>query len=216
MRREGVDHEVVDHRHAQGDGCLDRRIVRLLDERRGEREGFIETAMRTLQHALAEAGIAADIAGRPKHFYSIWKKMQRKGGEFSSLYDIRALRLLVKDVASCYAALGVVHTLWPPVPSEFDDYIARPKGNQYQSLHTAVVGPQGKTLEVQIRTHEMHAFAERGVAAHWRYKEATTAAVASLTPPLAARAVPPSPAARERDVRVAARRFHMGNFNSHA
>ncbi|MBS0590602.1 MAG: bifunctional (p)ppGpp synthetase/guanosine-3',5'-bis(diphosphate) 3'-pyrophosphohydrolase [Proteobacteria bacterium] len=148
-----------------------RRIVRLLDERRRERDGFIETTIRALRGALDKAGIKADIAGRSKHIYSIWKKMQRKGGDFSALYDIRAARLLVDDVAACYAALGVVHTLWPPIPSEFDDYIARPKGNNYQSLHTAVVGPAGKTLEVQIRTHDMHAFAERGVAAHWRYKE---------------------------------------------
>ena len=148
-----------------------RRIVRLLDERRSERDTFIESTIRTLRGALEKAGLKADIAGRSKHIYSIWKKMQRKGGDFSALYDIRAVRLLVDDVAACYAALGVVHTLWPPIPSEFDDYIARPKGNNYQSLHTAVVGPQGKTLEVQLRTHEMHAFAERGVAAHWRYKE---------------------------------------------
>ncbi|HSE13130.1 MAG TPA: HD domain-containing protein, partial [Rudaea sp.] len=148
-----------------------RRIARLVDERRADRERFIAVAMGTLRRALADAGIEADIAGRPKHIYSIWKKMQRKGGEFSALYDIRALRVLVKDVAACYAALGVVHSLWPPVPSEFDDYIARPKGNHYQSLHTAVVGPEGKTLEVQIRSYEMHAHAERGVAAHWRYKE---------------------------------------------
>ena len=148
-----------------------RRIVRLLDERRSERDAFIETTIRTLRRALDEAGIKSDIAGLSKHITSIWKKMQRKGGDFSALYDIRAVRLLVDDVAACYAALGIVHTLWPPIPSEFDDYIARPKGNNYQSLHTAVVGPQGKTLEVQIRTHEMHAFAERGVAAHWRYKE---------------------------------------------
>ena len=148
-----------------------RRIAALIDERRQDRERFIALAMGTLRRALAAAGVEAEIAGRPKHIYSIWKKMQRKGGDISTLYDIRALRLLVKDVAACYAALGVVHTLWPPVPSEFDDYIARPKGNHYQSLHTAVVGPDGKTLEVQIRSHEMHAHAEGGVAAHWRYKE---------------------------------------------
>ncbi|MDR3389132.1 MAG: bifunctional (p)ppGpp synthetase/guanosine-3',5'-bis(diphosphate) 3'-pyrophosphohydrolase [Rudaea sp.] len=148
-----------------------RRIAALLDERRQDRERFIAAAMGALRRALAEAGIQADIAGRPKHIYSIWKKMQRKGGDFSTLYDIRAVRVLVKDVAACYAALGVVHTLWPPVPSEFDDYIARPKGNHYQSLHTAVIGPEGKTLEVQIRSHDMHAHAEGGVAAHWRYKE---------------------------------------------
>ena len=148
-----------------------KRIAKLLDERRADRERFIALAMGTLRRALEAAGIEAEIGGRPKHIYSIWKKMQRKGDDFASLYDIRALRVLVKDVAACYAALGVVHTLWPPVPSEFDDYIARPKGNHYQSLHTAVVGPEGKTLEVQIRSHDMHAHAEQGVAAHWRYKE---------------------------------------------
>ena len=163
-----------------------RRIVRLLDEKRRERDGFIETTIRALRRALDAAGIKADIAGRSKHIYSIWKKMQRKGGDFSALYDIRAVRLLVDDVAACYAALGVVHALWPPIPSEFDDYIARPKGNNYQSLHTAVIGSQGKTLEVQIRTHAMHAFAERGVAAHWVYKENQHAA-AALAPVSAAR-----------------------------
>jgi GTP pyrophosphokinase len=147
------------------------RIARLLDERRADRERFIDRAIAKLRGALAAAGIDAQIAGRPKHIYSIWKKMQRKGSAFSELYDIRALRVLVNDVAACYAALGVVHTLWPPVPSEFDDYIARPKGNQYQSLHTAVIGPDGKALEVQIRSHAMHTHAEGGVAAHWRYKE---------------------------------------------
>ncbi|MGH8040596.1 MAG: bifunctional (p)ppGpp synthetase/guanosine-3',5'-bis(diphosphate) 3'-pyrophosphohydrolase [Rudaea sp.] len=148
-----------------------RRIADLLDERREDRERFIVTALTQLRRALADAGVDADIAGRPKHIYSIWKKMQRKGDDFSTLYDIRALRVLVHDVAACYAALGVVHTLWPPVQAEFDDYIARPKGNQYQSLHTAVIGPEGKALEVQIRSHDMHAHAEQGIAAHWRYKE---------------------------------------------
>ncbi len=183
--------EDLSFRFAQPDTY--RRIAKLLDERRADRERFIAVAMGTLRRALAEVGIEADIVGRPKHIYSIWKKMQRKGGEFSTLYDIRALRVLVSDVAACYAALGIVHTLWPPLPSEFDDYIARPKGNQYQSLHTAVVGPEGKTLEVQIRSHEMHAHAERGVAAHWRYKEETAPAAGSVTPPS-------SPAARARDI----------------
>lgn len=148
-----------------------KRIAKLLDERRVDRETYIANALAQLRAALAEAGIVADVAGRPKHIYSIWKKMQRKDGDFGALYDIRAVRLLVRDVPACYAALGVVHSLWPYIPGEFDDYIARPKGNHYQSLHTAVVGPEGKTLEVQIRTHDMHAHAELGVAAHWRYKE---------------------------------------------
>ena len=148
-----------------------KRVARLLDERRGDRERWIEASLAALRAALAEAGIEADVAGRPKHIYSIWKKMQRKDVEFEHLYDIRAVRLLVADVQTCYAALGVVHALWPPIPSEFDDYIARPKGNEYRSLHTAVMGPEGRTLEVQIRTHEMHRHAELGVAAHWKYKE---------------------------------------------
>jgi GTP pyrophosphokinase len=156
-------------RHLQPDTY--KRVARLLDERRADREAYIAASIKTLREALDEAGITADIAGRPKHIYSIWKKMQRKDGDISALYDIRALRLLVKDVPSCYAALGVVHTLWPYIQGEFDDYIARPKGNHYQSLHTAVVGLDGKTLEVQIRSHDMHAHAELGVAAHWRYKE---------------------------------------------
>src|SRR6185312_14724197 len=148
-----------------------KRIAHLLDERRGDRESWIGEAKDALESALAKAGIKADIAGRPKHIYSIWRKMQKKGVEFSELYDVRALRILVDDVANCYAALGVVHSLWAYLPGEFDDYIASPKGNQYQSLHTAVVGPEGKTLEVQIRTHDMHRHAELGFAAHWRYKE---------------------------------------------
>ena len=148
-----------------------KRIARLLDERRVDREQFITQSLTMLKEALAKTGIQADLAGRPKHIYSIWKKMQRKSLEFSDLYDIRAVRILVDSVADCYAALGVVHTLWPNLPGEFDDYIARPKGNDYRSLHTAVIGPQGKTLEVQIRTHEMHQINELGVAAHWRYKE---------------------------------------------
>ncbi|MGA9420954.1 MAG: bifunctional (p)ppGpp synthetase/guanosine-3',5'-bis(diphosphate) 3'-pyrophosphohydrolase [Rhodanobacteraceae bacterium] len=147
------------------------RIARLLDERRNDREAWIEGARKTLAQALADAGIKADVAGRPKHIYSIWRKMQRKGVEFSDLYDVRALRVLVADVATCYAALGIVHSLWLPVPGEFDDYIANPKGNQYQSLHTAVIGPAGRNLEVQIRSHAMHEQAELGIASHWRYKE---------------------------------------------
>jgi GTP pyrophosphokinase len=148
-----------------------RRIAKLLDERRGDRETFIKETLGELGDALRNADIRGDLAGRPKHIYSIWKKMQRKALEFSDLYDIRAVRVLVGSVADCYAALGIVHALWPHLPGEFDDYVARPKSNGYRSLHTAVIGPHGKTLEVQIRTHEMHRANELGVAAHWRYKE---------------------------------------------
>lgn len=148
-----------------------RRVAELLDERRADRETYIARCVETLGDALAKEGIDAEVAGRPKHIYSIWKKMQRKRVDFGELYDIRALRVLVGSVADCYAALGITHALWPNLPDEFDDYIARPKGNDYRSLHTAVIGPEGKTLEVQIRTREMHRAAELGVAAHWRYKE---------------------------------------------
>jgi GTP pyrophosphokinase len=148
-----------------------KRIAKALDERRGDREGFIERVKRELTETLRREGIEVEVAGRPKHIYSIWRKMGRKQVDVDGLYDIRAVRLMVKDVATCYAALGIVHALWPPVPGEFDDYIARPKGNNYRSLHTAVIGPEGKTLEIQIRTPEMHEHAELGVAAHWRYKE---------------------------------------------
>ena len=146
-------------------------IARTLKEKRVERELFIERVKQTLKEELDEQGIAATISGRPKHIYSIWRKMQKKDRGIESLYDIRAVRILVDDISDCYAALGVVHNLWSYIPGEFDDYIAHPKENNYQSLHTAVVGPEGKTVEVQIRTHEMHRYAELGVAAHWRYKE---------------------------------------------
>ncbi|MES2857839.1 MAG: bifunctional (p)ppGpp synthetase/guanosine-3',5'-bis(diphosphate) 3'-pyrophosphohydrolase [Pseudomonadota bacterium] len=147
------------------------QIARLLDDNRAGRERWIEQAKTELRAALEAQGVHADVAGRPKHIYSIWRKMQKKDAPIGGLYDLRALRVLVEDIPACYAALGAVHALWPPIPSEFDDYIARPKRNDYRSLHTAVVGPGGKTLEVQIRTREMHAQAELGVAAHWRYKE---------------------------------------------
>ncbi|WP_213437546.1 MULTISPECIES: RelA/SpoT family protein [Lysobacteraceae] len=147
------------------------QIARLLDDKRSGRERFVEDVKTQLRDALAAQGIRGDVAGRPKHIYSIWKKMQKKNVPIGELYDLRAVRVLVDDVPACYAVLGVVHALWLPVPAEFDDYIARPKRNDYRSLHTAVIGPEGKTLEVQIRTHEMHAQAELGVAAHWKYKE---------------------------------------------
>ncbi|WP_271680093.1 RelA/SpoT family protein [Thermomonas mangrovi] len=155
-------------------------IARLLDDNRAGRERYIAAALAQLREALAAQGISGDVAGRPKHIFSIWKKMRRKDAPIGELYDLRALRVLVDDVAACYATLGVVHALWLPVPSEFDDYIARPKPNGYRSLHTAVIGPEGKTLEVQIRTREMHAQAELGVAAHWRYKEGSAAGGAAM------------------------------------
>ena len=146
-------------------------IARALKEKRVERERFIESVKAELQRELEAHRIRAEISGRAKHIYSIWRKMQRKDRGFDALYDIRAVRVLVDDVNACYAALGVVHNLWSYIPGEFDDYIANPKENDYRSLHTAVVGPDGKTVEIQIRSHEMHKHAELGVAAHWRYKE---------------------------------------------
>lgn len=148
-----------------------RRIARQLNERRSERERDVEEVRAILARELESAGIGAEVAGRPKHIYSIWRKMKRKEAELGSIFDVRAVRILIGDVRDCYAALGVVHKLWPYLPGEFDDYIANPKDNLYQSLHTAVIGPRGEPLEVQIRTHEMHRHAELGVAAHWRYKE---------------------------------------------
>ena len=149
-----------------------RHLARQLDEKRKDRETYIEEVLRILRAELQGAGIAAEVSGRPKHIYSIWRKMQRKGVGLDDLFDVRAVRVMVEDVKDCYAVLGAVHNLWTPIPREFDDYIARPKANDYRSLHTAVVGPDGKVLEIQVRTHEMHQHAELGVAAHWRYKEA--------------------------------------------
>lgn len=148
-----------------------KRIARMLDERRAERELFIETTMARLKAEMTAAGIQAEIQGRPKHIYSIWNKMRSKRLEFDEVYDVRALRILVPEVKDCYAALSVVHQRWQPVPGEFDDYIAQPKGNDYRSLHTAVIAEDGRPFEVQIRTYEMHYHSELGVAAHWRYKE---------------------------------------------
>ncbi len=147
------------------------RVAKLVAERRVVRERFINGFIRRLEDALRDAGLNGQVLGRPKHIYSIWRKMQRKGLDFHQLFDVRAVRVLLDDVPACYSVLGLVHTLWQPIPGEFDDYITTPKGNNYQSLHTAVVGPEGKAVEVQIRTAEMHEHAELGVAAHWRYKE---------------------------------------------
>jgi GTP pyrophosphokinase len=151
--------------------ALYKKIAQMLDQRRLEREEYIQNAIQVLHKALQEAGLRAEVTGRPKHIYSIWNKMRAKNLDFAEVYDVRALRVIVPAAADCYSALGVVHDLWEPIPKEFDDYISRPKGNNYQSLHTAVIGPSGRTLEVQIRTEQMHRQAEFGVAAHWRYKE---------------------------------------------
>jgi GTP pyrophosphokinase len=148
-----------------------RRIAAALVERRVARERYVAEVCAQLRQELAAAGIGAQVYGRPKHIYSIWRKMQRKHVAFEQLYDVRAVRVVVESVADCYAALGVVHGLWRNLPGEFDDYIATPKDNQYRSIHTAVLGPGDKSLEIQIRTRDMHEHAELGVAAHWRYKE---------------------------------------------
>lgn len=146
-------------------------IAGLLAEGRAEREKYIAEVVEILQDRLRRAGVEADITGRPKHIYSILRKMEATGREFQQIYDLRALRVIVPEIKDCYAVLGEVHSLWRPLPGEFDDYIARPKENLYQSLHTAVLGPVGKPLEVQIRTEDMHQISEYGIAAHWRYKE---------------------------------------------
>ncbi|HEY0768535.1 MAG TPA: bifunctional (p)ppGpp synthetase/guanosine-3',5'-bis(diphosphate) 3'-pyrophosphohydrolase [Steroidobacteraceae bacterium] len=148
-----------------------RRVAAALNERRADRERYIETLCGELRARLRAAGIEAEVCGRPKHIYSIYRKMQRKQLAFEQLFDVRAVRLVVASIPECYAALGIVHGQWPYIPGEFDDYVATPKGNGYRSIHTAVIGPQGRSLEVQIRTREMHEHAELGVAAHWTYKE---------------------------------------------
>lgn len=150
---------------------LYKEVAKLLDSRRVDREQYIKHVEDTLKQKLAQAGIKAEVSGRPKHIYSIINKMRRKNLDFEQLFDVRAVRILVDDVKDCYTALSLVQTLWQAIPGEFDDYIARPKSNNYRSLHTAVNGPEGLALEVQIRTFEMHEYSELGVAAHWRYKE---------------------------------------------
>ncbi|MFZ2360632.1 MAG: bifunctional (p)ppGpp synthetase/guanosine-3',5'-bis(diphosphate) 3'-pyrophosphohydrolase [Anaerolineae bacterium] len=148
-----------------------KRIAADLQSRRTERLAYIESVTGIIQSELQKLGISAVVEGRPKHIYSIYRKMQRKGVELEQVYDTEAVRIKVDEISDCYVALGAVHSLWRPIPGEFDDYIANPKDNMYRSLHTAVVGPNGRNLEVQIRTHEMHRSAELGIAAHWRYKE---------------------------------------------
>ncbi|HYX74648.1 MAG TPA: bifunctional (p)ppGpp synthetase/guanosine-3',5'-bis(diphosphate) 3'-pyrophosphohydrolase [Steroidobacteraceae bacterium] len=148
-----------------------RRVAAALNERRADRERYIEALCTELQGQLRAAGIEAGVYGRPKHIYSIYRKMQRKQLAFEQLFDVRAVRIVVGSIPECYAALGVVHGRWPYIPGEFDDYVATPKSNGYRSIHTAVIGPAAKSVEVQIRTPEMHEHAELGVAAHWTYKE---------------------------------------------
>ncbi len=148
-----------------------RRIAGWLKESRAERERYIESAIAEISGELTRAGIAAEVVGRPKHIYSIWRKMHRKNLAFEQVFDVRAVRVVTSSLEDCYAALGVVHGRWRYIPGEFDDYIATPKDNLYRSLHTAVIGPAAVPVEIQIRTREMHEHAELGVAAHWRYKE---------------------------------------------
>jgi GTP pyrophosphokinase len=155
-----------------------KRIANMLDEKRSEREGFITAAVARLQSEMAAVGVRAEVYGRPKHIYSIWNKMRGKDIDFAEVYDVRAVRIIVDEVKDCYIALGIVHHLWQPIHGEFDDYISHPKGNFYRSLHTAVEAEDGRSLEVQIRTREMHDHAEMGVAAHWRYKESGSSAKA--------------------------------------
>ncbi len=148
-----------------------KRIARLLHERRIDREQYIENFVDNLRKEMAKEGVRADVYGRPKHIYSIWRKMQKKSLAFDELFDVRAVRIVAERLQDCYGALGTVHTIYRHLPSEFDDYVANPKPNGYQSIHTVVLGPKGKTGEIQIRTRQMHEDAELGVAAHWKYKE---------------------------------------------
>ncbi|MFG0834815.1 GTP diphosphokinase [Aeromonas bivalvium] len=152
-----------------------KQIAKQLDEKRLDRERYIREFVQSLRDALAEAGVEAEVYGRPKHIYSIWRKMQKKHLEFNELFDVRAVRVITKRLQDCYAALGIVHTHFHHIPREFDDYVANPKPNGYQSIHTVVVGNEGKAVEIQIRTDQMHQDAELGVAAHWRYKEGAQA-----------------------------------------
>ncbi|MEE3190314.1 MAG: GTP diphosphokinase, partial [Pseudomonadota bacterium] len=171
--RLGIGHlkwelEDLSFRYLQPDAY--KKIASLIDEKRLARQDYIDSVVKTLRDELTAADIHCDVYGRAKHIYSIWRKMSRKNLDFSKIYDIRAVRILVPELRDCYATLGIVHSLWRHIPNEFDDYIANPKENGYRSLHTAVIGPEGKVLEVQIRTNAMHEDAELGVCAHWLYK----------------------------------------------
>ncbi len=146
-------------------------IADLLAEKRQEREEYINRVIEIICQRLSEENLEAEVTGRPKHIYSIYRKMDVRNRSFEEIYDVRGVRILLQDVRDCYAALGIIHSMWRPIPGEFDDYVAMPKDNLYQSLHTAVIGPEGRPLEIQIRTWDMHRVAEYGIAAHWRYKE---------------------------------------------
>jgi len=148
-----------------------KKIAQALEEKRIDRERYMEEIVSVLKAKLSEEGVEADVYGRPKHIFSIWSKMQKKHLNFDELFDVRAVRIIARDLKTCYSVLSIVHEMWQFIPEEYDDYIASPKANNYQSLHTAVLGPQDRTIEIQIRTEDMHSHAELGVAAHWRYKE---------------------------------------------
>src|SRR6185312_9272288 len=148
-----------------------KEIKALVNQQREEREGYVARAGQYLGKELGDVGIEADISGRAKHFYSIYSKMTKKGREFNEIYDLTAMRVLVESVKDCYGAIGVIHSLWKPLPGRFKDFVAMPKFNMYQALHTTVIGPEGRPLEIQIRTHDMHDTAEYGIAAHWIYKD---------------------------------------------